>query len=487
MPTSKKGKQMTRNKKYISRLPVLFLCLAALVGLIFTAVSCKKKPVKNFNVVLIVIDALRADHLPFYGYERDTAPFLTGLSGQSVVFENAFSASSWTSPGTASIFTSLYPYQHGVLMGLLAIRNAQRIDPEIKINRIPEEIITIPEALKENGYLTYGIADNLNIGERQGFTQGFDKFRTFMYRAAPNLNEVARSWQKKIMSSEKYFLYLHYMEPHAPYHPREPWFSRYYNSNNDNIAGKNSPGKTGLSAEEDDDETGMDLAARQERRSQRIAAYDSEINFADRHIKELFELFQWHKNTLVIITADHGEGLWDHGLMAHGKTLYREEIHVPLMIYLPGQKVARRVTTNVSTIDILPTIRDLVGLSKGQSDEGVSLVPLIENRGNLEDLEKRNLYAYLWVKTNDLMEWKSTIYRNWHFIIKMPQFKLLYSLLLDPREQDNKFGKARVTALELEKRFEDFLKRCKKFKQKSTQYKLDKKETDKLKSLGYVQ
>ena len=443
-------------KKYITR---LFLVLIILFSFFFDNCKSKTKEVKDFNIVLIVIDALRSDHLPFYGYEKNTAPFLLELSKKSVVFENTFAASSWTSPATASIFTSLYPYQHGVLMGLLAIRNAQKINPNVKINRIPEEITTITEVLKKQGYQTYGVADNLNIGKRQGFTQGFDKFRTFMYRQAPNLNDVVKKWKNKLTANGKYFLYLHYMEPHAPYHPREPWYKP------------------------DED-----------RRKNRISAYDSEINFVDQYIKELFELFKWEQNTLIIVTSDHGEGLWDHGLMAHGKTLYREELQVPLMIYLPGGKIAKRVSTNATTIDILPTVRDLLGLSADVSDEGASLVPLIENNEDenknsenpVNKLEKRSLFSYLWVKTTDEIEWKSTIYKKWHFIIKLPDMKLLYSLLLDKKEKDNKITNARTAALELEKRFESFMKKSKKYKQKSATYKLDDKKTEKLKSLGYV-
>ena len=113
-----------------------------------------------------------------------------------------------------------------------------------------------------------------------------------MYRQAPNLNDVVKKWKNKLMANGKYFLYLHYMEPHAPYHPREPWYK----------------------ADED-------------RRKNRISAYDSEINFVDQYIKELFDLFKWEQNTLLIVTSDHGEGLWDHGLMAHGKTLGQYQCH----------------------------------------------------------------------------------------------------------------------------------------------------------------
>jgi len=434
-------------KKYI--LPGLLVSMVLAAGFtVFNACAAKKK-LNNFNVVLIVIDTLRSDHLPFYGYEKNTAPFLLELSKKSVVFENAFSASSWTSPGTASIFTSLYPYQHGVLMGLLAIRNAQKTNPDLEVNRIPEKVTTITEVLKDAGYETYGVSDNLNIGERQGFTQGFDKFRTFMYKQAPTVNSTIKKWKKKMMAGGKYFLYIQYMDPHAPYHPREPWYKRF-----------------------------------EDKRENRISAYDSEINFADRHIRELFGLFKWEKDTLIIITADHGEGLWDHGIMGHGNTLYREELQVPLMFYLPGGTKSGRFDVNVGTIDILPTVRDLIGLPKSETDAGVSLVPVMEKREH--NLDKRNLFAYLWVRMQDTIEWKSTIYKNWHFIVKLPDFRYLFSLLLDKKETDNKIEEGKSIAAQLEKRFEESMKNSKKYKQESAKVKMDKKKTDKLKSLGYV-
>jgi arylsulfatase A-like enzyme len=430
-------------RKYIALMLVLFSIFAVAAG-------CRKeRKLKDYNVVVIVIDTLRSDHLPFYGYKKNTAPFLWELSKKSVVFENAFSASSWTSPGTASIFTSLYPYQHGVLMGLLAIQMAKKIHPDVKVNRIPEEIKTMPEVLKEAGYRTYGISDNLNIGKLQGFTQGFDKFRTFMYRRAPTVNNTAKKWLSQLKGKGKYFLYIQYMDPHAPYHQREPW----YEPHEDKI-------------------------------KSRISAYDSEINYVDQHFKELFELYEWDKNTLLIITSDHGEGLWDHGHMAHGKTLYREEIQVPLMIYLPGGTKTGWVNTNVSTIDILPTIRDIIGLPRDKNDEGVSLVPLIENKKH--DLDKRDLFSYLWVQSKTSYEWKTTIYKKWHFALELPETRYLFSLLLDQKERENKFKQAADIASQLEKRFDDFMKKSKKYTQKSAKYKLDKKKTDKLKTLGYV-
>ena len=173
--------------------------------------GCTKK--HEPNVVLIVLDTLRADHLPFYGYYKNTAPFLTELSTRSVVFENVFSASSYTSPATASIFTSLYPFQHGVYTGFFTSKQKK-----IELNRIPERIKTITEILKENGYETYGVADNINICKEEGFTQGFDKFKQFHYVQEQKMVQRLREWAGEIKAQNKYFLYIHFNDCHGPYH-----------------------------------------------------------------------------------------------------------------------------------------------------------------------------------------------------------------------------------------------------------------------------
>lgn len=418
--------------------------------LLFTLYSCKKRELKNYNVVLVVIDTLRSDHLPCCGYKKNTAPFISQLAEKSALFENTFSASSWTSPATASIFTSLYPFQHKLLMGLLAIRMAKQIDPNLKINKIPDEATTITEVLKKAGYHTVGISDNLNIGDKQGFTQGFDKFATYMYETAANVNATLKKWQDEITGKGKYFLYIHYMDPHAPYHRRDPLYEK-----------------------------------KEDRQEDLISAYDSEIHYVDRHFKEMFDLFKWEKNTLLIVTADHGEGLWDHGRMGHGNTLYREELQVPLLVYFPGGTVAKRLTALTSTIDILPTVRDVIGLPPDKNNEGMSLVPLIE--GSEKAFEERHLFPYLWKKVKTEIEFRSTLYDKWHFIVRMPKKKELYNLIGDKLETHNHFFKGFKIAAGLEKKFNEFFKDCKKFKEKKTDFKLDREKMDKLKSLGYVE
>lgn len=423
-----------------------------IIALLLTSSACKSRKPADFNVVLIVIDTLRSDHLSFYGYDTETAPFLAELADRSILFKNVFSASSWTSPATASIFTSLLPFQHGVMMGLMAIIKTQKIDPDIKVNRIPAEIDTITEVFKRSGFKTYGISDNLNIGEKQGFDQGFDRLQTFNYRGARHVNNLLKKWKDGITTGGKYFLYLHYMDPHAPYHQHEP-------------PTQTLKGKKEIS----------------------IAAYDSEIGYVDRHIKEVYDSFGWEENTLLIITSDHGEGLWDHGFMGHGYTLYREEIQVPLLITLPDSREKKVVDRNVSTIDILPTVRELVGLPHSRQDEGENLVPLI--RGKKTKTEERFIFSHLWnidTRSRKKIEFQSTIYRNIHFILRVPSGRELYNLNRDKKERRNRFFSNTKSARVLESRYRDFMKKCKKFNPESVYHRLSNEKLEKLKSLGYL-
>ena len=435
-------------QKLVRVLSVIFIAVLLLSTSILN-INCKKK-LKNYNIVVIVIDTLRSDKLDAYGYEKITAPFLTELSKKSILFENTFSASSWTSPSTASIFTSLYPFQHKVLMGILAHINAKKKYPNIKIDRIPDEIETMPEILKKAGYATFAISDNFNIGDKQGFDQGFDKMITYSYKGAEQVNKDLFSWKEEIEKNEKYFVYLHYMDPHGPYHAREPWYK--------------DPGN---------------------RKLEPLEAYDSEINYVDSFIKKAYEEFGWDKNTVIVVTADHGEGLWDHGRQGHGFSLYREEIQVPLIIHIPGGVEGKRIKPNVSTIDILPTLRDIIGLQKSDSDEGWSLLPLV--RGEEEKYKNRYLFSYLWKKVTDLVEFKATIYKNFHFQNKISLKKELFNLMLDQKEKKNIFFKAFKIAREMELQFEKFFSNCKKYEKKSVNYKLNKERLEKLKTLGYVQ
>lgn len=417
--------------------------------------GCKEKTPEP-NVVLIVLDTLRADHLPFYGYGKNTAPFLSHIASRGVVFENTFTASSWTGPATASIFTSLYPFQHGVTTGFFAGKFFK-----IEINRIPNCIKTIPELLKANGYKTYGVANNPNICEEEGFARGFDKFALFKDAHEKKMTLQLENWCNEIKSQKKYFLYIHYNDCHVPYTPRKPWYEK-----------------------------------KEKKRDDIFSRYDSEISYVDEKIKKIYEQLGWDNNTLLIITADHGEEFWDHKKTGHGKTLYSEVIHVPMLFYFPGGHYAnKRIKTNSSNMDILPTIRQYLDIKSNQAEEGINLLPLINGEKNNSQENERYIFSHLLKhsRENDgtMAYHKATIYQDWKYIFvdkfQKEYRRELFNLKQDYNEQNNIYAKKMPLANMLFAKFTEFEKKCKKFPQETQKMDLDKNKIEELKTLGYIQ
>jgi arylsulfatase A-like enzyme len=272
--------------------------------------------------VIIVIDVLRADHLASYGYPQETAPFLSELAQRSILFRHVHASSSWTAPATASLFTSLYPFQHHVITGL-----QESSERKIDLNQIPDGCETLGELFQRHGYQTFAVTDNPNICAKLGFDRGFDHFENFSYETAARVNQQVKDWQELLDESPRSLLYLHYMDPHYPYRRREPWY-------------KDQQGK----------------------RLKEISAYDSEIRFVDEHIRELFDLLNWRTNTTLVITSDHGEEFGEHGGNYHGHTLFAEVLDVPLLLYSPARwPEAQVISERVSSVDLLPTLANLLG------------------------------------------------------------------------------------------------------------------------------
>lgn len=405
------------------------------------------------NVVLIVVDTLRADHLTCYGYAKDTSPFISELASQGLLFERAYSASSWTSPASASIHTSVYPFQHGVVTGFLATKKGQKIDSTITLNKIPEEAHTIAEALKAAGYATFAVTDNLNITEEQGFHQGFDAFQNYNYETAEAVNRKLAEWHKDMENARPYFLYVHYNDPHQPYHRRKPWF-----------------GEEGSRA------------------ITRVTAYDSEIGYVDSKIREIFNLFGWDENTVLILTSDHGEEFYEHGELGHGKNLYSETTHVPLLVYPSVESPPdSRIGIPVSNIDIFPTILDVAGLPPAANCEGISLIRMVREEGELSD--GRFLISHLmrrWNGTRPESTIKSVVFGDWKYIVTAPNAGELYNLMDDPGEQENLLDQRESTAAPMRGYLEEFEKTCSRFTQVNLDVTVDEKQLKKLESLGYV-
>jgi arylsulfatase A-like enzyme len=350
------------------------------------------------NIVLFLLDTVRADHLGLYGYPRETMPFVAGLAERGLLFERAYAPSTWTAPSMASLFTGRWVHEHGVLSGLAATRGALKRGQQVELNRIPSGLDTLPELLQRAGYRTFGAADNFNIGEAMGFTRGFAEFSA-KDQGGLRHGKVVAEWRERLVSGPPYFLYLHYMAAHAPYRRRSPWY---------------------------------DPQTPPERRE--IAAYDSNLSFMDEKIREVFEALDLDSDAVVIVTADHGEEFGDHGSIGHGNTLYEELLRVPLVLFGPGRVPVGRVAAPVSLVDLLPTLRELLGLEPDAPDAGRSLLAAARAPD-----PSRVLFPMRWDEfASPPISRKAVVTERYKLILTQPEGREeLYDLHADPAERQD--------------------------------------------------
>ncbi|HJS59096.1 MAG TPA: sulfatase [Vicinamibacteria bacterium] len=402
------------------------------------------------NIVLLVLDAVRADHLGIYGYERETMPFLAGRAAGGLVFERAYAPSSWTPSSMASIFTGVWPHQHGVRTGFAATRNALKRGEAITLNRIPSRLLTLPAMLKRAGYRTFGASDNFNVGDAMGFTRGFDEFSA-KDQGGLRRGEAVREWREALLGGAPYFLYLHYMAAHAPYHKRAPWYD------------PNTPGHR-----------------------QSVAAYDSNLSFLDERIRELHELLAWDERTLLVVTADHGEEFRDHGGAGHTNTLYQELLHVPLVVCWPGRVDPGRIRTPVSTIDLMPSLREAAGQPPDARDQGRSLFETARGGGD----PARVVFAMRWDEVGKDRSTKKAVVTERHkLILTLPEARVeLYDLIEDPREKSDLSRHKAPLVAALRRQLDELEARTAVAEREfSPAVSFTRENAEELKALGYVQ
>ena len=309
------------------------------------------------NVLFYLIDTLRADHVSAYGYERLTTPFLDGLGKRGYVYLNSYSTSAWTRPSTASLLTGLYPSFHQA--------NARM--------RLPLEVETIAEILRAGGWSTWAFITNANVNAAGlDFEQGFDRFVAIKgpggHPNADQINALVVPWLDEV-GDEPFFLFLHSVDPHAPYDPPESVRHRFTSPD---YRGPVIPNETRK----------KDLAGREPTEADLVhirGLYDEEILFQDEMIRELFGFLESKSLTEItysIITSDHGEEFYEHGYWEHGKKLFEEQIRVPLIVVPPKtiDVESAAVVSPVQGVDLAPTILGWLGVeSLGSTSQGVPL------------------------------------------------------------------------------------------------------------------
>ncbi|MFN7972498.1 MAG: sulfatase [Acidobacteriota bacterium] len=322
-------------------------------------------------VVLVSIDTLRADAVSIDPRAGIQTPFLASLAAEGVTFRRAYAPSSWTPPTMASLFTSLDPLAHGVRYGVLD-QGLVATQPALA-----GDLVTVAEAFKTAGWKTVGVPSNIHLASRLGFSQGFDRYGpadTFL--SAEKVNEGAIALLDEEFGSagparehlSHVFLWLHYFDPHDPYAARRPWIKTLDPSYDEN------PVRYPSEATRKDlkDRVALEGAAFT---SCLWPLYLSEVGFTDAKMRELLKgLGLLSDDVLIVVTADHGEEIGDHGDLGHGHTLYEELLRIPLIVRWP-QGLPRGVVRNemVSSLDVFPTLADLAGLPAPAGVLGQSL------------------------------------------------------------------------------------------------------------------
>ena len=341
-------------------------------------------PPDHTNVILITVDALRADHLGCYGYHRDTSPAVDTLAVGGTLFTHAFVPKGSTWPSLATIHTALWPVTHGVRY------NGMRLTDE------PE---ALAEVLKGNGYTCGAFVTN---GGRQNF-EGFDVKHT--YNQEPRDRIATRDtldWIEE-HASDKFFVWLHLFSPHGPYDP--PANARKFTDPGYSGDLDGSYQRTTQVFIEQEELSKEDLG-------HVIDLYDDEVLLMDTMVEALMTKLLnlgLAGNTLVVFTADHGEELYDHHRYFHHQaSVYEGTLHVPFLFWLPGTIPAgKRIEKPVSVIHVAPTILDLVGISPPDSYQGKSLVPVFSDEpmdlgpvfgewGDKMLIVRTDKYKYVW-------------------------------------------------------------------------------------------
>ncbi len=340
--------------------------------------------------ILISIDTLRADHLGCYGYRRDTSPFLDSLAARGTLFENALVQLPGTLPSHMSIFTGLYPAEHGVYppYGVLS-----------------PEIATLPEIFQRNGFTTIGFTGGGYTAGGYGFARGFDQFSDDVDDlSADDLStEAGITFEQGLealawlAADEPFFLFLHTYSVHDPYDPPEPHRSLFWHGEAPDTfeptgANLNAVNRGTLSVTPD----AVDYFE---------ALYDAGIHYVDQVLAEFFaglEELGLADQVTVVITSDHGEEFLDHGQLVH-EQIYDENLHVPLIVLSPGLEGGRRVASLVESIDLAPTLYGLAAIPPPEGLSGRSLVAVLTGaRGGVRD------FAY----AESADGWARTLYRS---------------------------------------------------------------------------
>lgn len=429
-----------------------------------------RRSLSGSNVLLVLLDAAGARHFSCYGYPRATTPEIDRIASEGVLFEQAYSPASFTLLAMSSIWTSQYPDQH---------HNGIPYN-----SKLPKQALTLAEVLASQGIRTAGFVDNLLAGRTYGLDQGFAEFdeinRRLPMAQADVFHGVLASWLEA-NKGRPFFSYLHLREPHFPYAPPAPF---------DTIFGPPGPLDDAARTKLDwlTDVNWGRRTAKPEEIDHLVRLYDGNLRYADQEVGALRRLLEatglWER-TIVILTADHGDALNEHGYIGHLYQVYEDIAHVPLIVRFPKGKGPHglRVRGFVDLTELAPTVTDVFGVpGKGGSDRafrGRSLLPVI-----LGAPGKRAVFS-------------RTAEDQPKYALRHERFKLiyntargqseLYDLEADPGERDDLGGRWPVRTSLYRQAIERWILEARRgAKAVEEEVALSDEQKEQLKALGYV-
>jgi arylsulfatase A-like enzyme len=437
------------------------------------------------NIILIVADTLRADHMGCYGYSKGTTPNLDAFARDCYIFEQAYAPIPSTLPSHISLFTGLYPDVHGLKYG--------------DSGALSTDIPTVGEKLNKIGYYNAGIVSNIFLKKEYGFGRGFNIYKRILEELtyADRINKEALPYIEQLsqLTNSPFFLFFHYYDPHSdfhraennqlPYYAPEPFLSTFCKNPGLSLASRQEGG--GFATQYLCELNEENSVVPEPVRDSIIQLYDAGIAYFDSYLGELLSNLKeknLYTNSMIIFTADHGEQFQEHGEFIHNQ-VYQEDVRVPLLIKFPGERKSRRIESPVALIDILPTLLDYLEMPVDNYLQGVSLLPLL----NSQAIAERGLLSQQKAPRNNQIY--ALVEGRYKLILDLNTGeKELYDLLADPLEKDNRAGQmiTIVNRLEekLKKQLDYNLELKTVFKEGRKNSLLNMQEIDSLKSLGYL-
>ncbi len=494
-------KALSRNGSYVSSFnpvkvqAVLFALFAAGASFLFlrngdfpsllpSASESQSFPERP-NIILATLDTTRADHLSCYGYEKTTTPNIDRFAREGVIFRNAYSPAPWTVPAHASLFTGLYPLQHGAHW-------ASDSEPGVTVGKLSRHTVTLAESLSGVGYVTVGITGGPACSSHYGLDQGFTEYndsllpildpavesfalfrllrdrrslvgllsRLHIYneRKGDQITRLAIRWIERNHTRGPFLMFLNYFDPHMPYDPprayREPF-------------------------------GGADVVETQERTWGSVPLYDGEVAYLDACLGRFFlrlKKLGVYDEALIVLTSDHGEFFGEHNHMGHMNELYEEVIKVPLIIKYPlSQRKKGIIQRNASLVDVVPTLLFALGLDVPSGIQGGRLE---RPEGGVIAEVYRHKYPALWYGGGYARALKALYSGPFKYIKNFGGTSELYDVVADPAEQSNLIDVEPDAALALERILDQWIARHQ--PTDTEREEVSPSDLQRLRALGYV-